>query len=691
MRFSKLAVAVTFGMAFASAGLPAIEAADVERDVKPSAEQTLMVWGGAMDVAWFDGPMGLLGLTVERTPNVKANSHRPQFDTLGLQQSAGLQIRVAGLDFVGFAGGQLQANGGYVLKATGGLFPHDIDLRNFTLRPRKDNPLQLDVVSADGKAWFYIDRMMYKIEGGSSPRMIVRAMDLRVSAEAAAAAGRPGIADYVVAALEMGSKIASDSVVLPSPKGSSKWPGTAAPNGGTYEADVFMQTFTGQWMRASGEDGPGGADGIVVYTPSSTLRNNRANGTSTVTIPSDPLGTSTAPWAADVVWNTKFTPPTAPYNNDQHPYLIWNLYRTNADGTIEQIGQSGVKHAFLTINSPCDENPGNNHILGRGCGDTYGTGNNDTTSALGPRSEIIPARGLWGRCGSVYDRIESTGMFAGTCNGVQDSGSPCVNLPEEPGQPSCEQYAFRMKIRESDIDHTLNPGAIYRFESWYVVRDDIDIYNTMASRPVSINWASGHWQITDGSPLRLGPAIDQWVPRNTSNPNESSSELAVNEGHARVAVKVTDVGDGTWRYDYAVMNFDFARAVTSGNDIGGTLRVLRNHGFNSFSLNLPASAAVNSTKFSDADDNAANEWTAVREGNALVWRGPTDAGIASNGLNWGTLYRFSVVTDMAPTDGSVSLGVAESGSPAAFNVDALVPSSVIPPMFANGFEGVGVR
>lgn len=691
MRFSKLAVAVTFGMAFASAGLPAIEAADVERDVKPSAEQTLMVWGGAMDVAWFDGPMGLLGLTVERTPNVKANSHRPQFDTLGLQQSAGLQIRVAGLDFVGFAGGQLQANGGYVLKATGGLFPHDIDLRNFTLRPRKDNPLQLDVVSADGKAWFYIDRMMYKIEGGSSPRMIVRAMDLRVSAEAAAAAGRPGIADYVVAALEMGSKIASDSVVLPSPKGSSKWPGTAAPNGGTYEADVFMQTFTGQWMLASGEDGPGGADGIVVYTPSSTLRNNRANGTSTVTIPSDPLGTSTAPWAADVVWNTKFTPPTAPYNNDQHPYLIWNLYRTNADGTIEQIGQSGVKHAFLTINSPCDENPGNNHILGRGCGDTYGTGNNDTTSALGPRSEIIPARGLWGRCGSVYDRIESTGMFAGTCNGVQDSGSPCVNLPEEPGQPSCEQYAFRMKIRESDIDHTLNPGAIYRFESWYVVRDDIDIYNTMASRPVSINWASGHWQITDGSPLRLGPAIDQWVPRNTSNPNESSSELAVNEGHARVAVKVTDVGDGTWRYDYAVMNFDFARAVTSGNDIGGTLRVLRNHGFNSFSLNLPASAAVNSTKFSDADDNAANEWTAVREGNALVWRGPTDAGIASNGLNWGTLYRFSVVTDMAPTDGSVSLGVAESGSPAAFNVDALVPSSVIPPMFANGFEGVGVR
>jgi len=686
MRTSLLVVAVGLGLLGGMGSVPA--SAQTEAVSQPAKEQTLTVWGGAMDIAWFDGPMGLLGLSVERAATVKSNSHRPQFDTVSLKQDGGLQIRVADLDFVGFQGGQLQANGGYLLKATGGLFPHDIDLRNFTLRPRKDNAFQLDVVSADGKAWFYIDRIMYKIEGGSSPRMIVRAMDLRVTAEAAAAAGRPGIADYVVAAMEMGSRIATDSVVLPMPKGSSKWPGTAAPNGGTYEADVFMQSFTAQWMLASGEDGPGGSDGIVVYTPSSTLRNNRANGSSTATIPSDPLGTSTAPWAADVVWNTKFTSPTAPYNNDQHPYLIWNLYRTNADGSIEQIGQSGVKHAFLTINVSCDENPGNGHILGRGCSDTYGTGNNNSTGDLGPRSEIIPSTGQWGRCGSVYDRIELVGDLAGTCSGGRDDGSPCSNLP---GDPSCEQYAFRMKVRESDLDQTLNPGASYRFESWYVVREDISIYNTMASRPVSINWASGHWQLTNGSPLLLGPAIDQWVSRNTSNPNESSAELAVNEGRARVAVKVTDLGDGTWRYDYAVMNFDFARAVTTGSEVStpfNTFRVLRNHGFNRFSLALPASASLVSSKFSDADDNPSNEWTTQREGDTLTWQGPSDAGIATNALNWGTLYRFSLVTDMPPVQGSVSLGVAEAGTPSAFTVNALKPSSVIPPMFANGFEGV---
>ena len=681
MRTSLLSVAVGLGLFVCAGRVAASESAELAQPVK---KQTLTVWGGAMDIAWFDGPMGLLGLSVERSATVKSNSHRPQFDTVSLKQDGGLQIRVADVDFVGFEGGQLQANGGYLLKATGGLFPHDIDLRNFTLRPRKDNPFQLDVVSADGKAWFYIDRMMYKIEGGSAPRMIVRAMDLRVTAEAAAAAGRPGIADYVVAAMEMGSRIATDSVVLPMPKGSSKWPGTPAPNGGTYEADVFMQSFTAQWMLASGEDGPGGSDGIVVYTPSSTLRNNRANGSSTATIPSDPLGTSAAPWAADVVWNTKFTSPTAPYNNDQHPYLIWNLYRINADGSMQQIGQSGVKHAFLTINVSCDENPSNGHILGRGCSDTYGTGNNNSTGDLGPRNEIIPSTGQWGRCGSVYDRIEA---MTGTCSGGIDSGAPCSNSNE----PSCSTLGYRMRVREGDLDPAIHLGASYRFESWYIVREDISIYNTMASRPVSINWASGHWQLTNGSPLLLGPAIDQWVSRNTSNPNESSSELAVNEGHARVAVKVTDLGDGTWRYDYAVMNFDFARAVTTGNDVGGTLRVLRNHGFNRFSLALPASASLISSKFSDADDNASNEWTSQREGNTLTWQGPSDAGIATNALNWGTLYRFSLVTDMPPVEGNVSLGVAEAGTPSAFSVDALTPSSVIPPMFANGFEGAAGR
>ena len=42
-----------------------------------------------------------------------------------------------------------------------------------------------------------------------------------------------------------------------------------------------------------------------------------------------------------------------------------------------------------------------------------------------------------------------------------------------------------------------------------------------------------------------------------------NSELATPEGHARIAVKTTALGGGIYRYDYVVMNLDFARAVIS--------------------------------------------------------------------------------------------------------------------------------
>ena len=35
----------------------------------------------------------------------------------------------------------------------------------------------------------------------------------------------------------------------------------------------------------------------------------------------------------------------------------------------------------------------------------------------------------------------------------------------------------------------------------------------------------------------------------------TAGESIYEGGHAKVAVKVTDLGDGHWRYDYVVMNF----------------------------------------------------------------------------------------------------------------------------------------
>jgi hypothetical protein len=41
-----------------------------------------------------------------------------------------------------------------------------------------------------------------------------------------------------------------------------------------------------------------------------------------------------------------------------------------------------------------------------------------------------------------------------------------------------------MIVKEQQISPTVNPGASYLFESWYVAREDVNIYNSMATRAV---------------------------------------------------------------------------------------------------------------------------------------------------------------------------------------------------------------
>lgn len=674
-----LHVALLGALFMAPAALPVAATPSAAADAAP---QQWTVWGGELRFNWNRDLMQDLGFQVGAARDRLEIGDTPHIERIALREAAGLEIRVENAyDFAGFAGGRLQSRGGFVIESA----QLDIDLRNLVLRPNAENAFQIDVVSADGEVWFYIDRLMYKLEGGTDPLMNVRAMDLRITQKLAAALGDPAYAGWVVAGLEMYARVATPGAVVAEPRGSGRWHGQPAPNGGVYEADVFMDFFTLQYTRKqAAADGPGGQNnGIVVFTPSSTLRNNRGTGTADesnlnnpllATVPGDPLGTSSARYAADVPWWQKFTGNFAPYNNDQHPYLIWNLYRIDSTGRIEQVGRSGVKHAWLTTNTSCDVNPGNGHILGRGCGDTYGTANNDNIGDLGPRNEIVPSTGQWGRCGSVYDA---------DCNGARDTSSPCSNV----GGTDCSNYAFRMPIVEQFIDTSLNAGATYFAESWYIVRDDINILNTMQSRPITFTWTGNAWNSGNGSPLRLGPALGRWVAPDTSQPNERSADIKTEEGNLRVAMRVNDLGNGQYRYDYAVMNFDFARAVTQGAE--PNLRVVRNNGFNRFELPFPASASLGTTEFADGDIDAGNDWTATRQGSTLVWQAAGTATAPVNPLNWGVMFRFSVTTSEAPQTGSGYLSIAEPGTTDSVRVDTLVPgSAVINPggIFQNGFE-----
>jgi hypothetical protein len=641
--------------ALAVAASSVLHAQPAANDDAAASKASWSVWGGTVGVRWNRGLAERIGLRIGAPSARIADAPNHHYQRFEVRRSGALEFRIENNHFRGFDGGSLQAHGGYVIDVPDGR----IDLADFRLVPRAGDPFVLDLVSADGKAWFYIDRLMYDSHGAVNV-LWIRTMDVRISKQLASRLGQPSVAGWAIADMELDSEVLrrgeNNRIAgsCDSDTGTNcNFAGTPATGGDTYKADLFMLSFTPQFSRCDGCSGPSG-HGTVVFTPSSSLKNNVNAGAQQVTIAGQgALGTSDALWAADIPWFSKFSGNYPPYNNDQHPFLIWNMYRINADGSIEQIGRSGVKHAFLTVNSGATCPYGFGHVLGVSCEDTYGTGNNDSPDDLGPRSEIIPATNQWGRCGSIYDS---------NCDGGEEF-------------PPTGDYDYRLTVDESQIATATNT---YLFESWYLAREDINIYNSMGTVTTTQNWSGSFWGI-NASNYKLGPAIDRWVSPTAPPANSLNSELAVSEGHAKLAVKVTSNGNGTWRYDYAVMNLDYSRAVTQGAE--PNLRVLGNKGFDRFSVPLPAGAIVSATHFGDGDLNGANDWSVSTSGGHVTWTA------AASTLDWGSMFTFSLTVNSAPVASNGTLHVAQSGSPAEFAVATLAPAVLVSDViFANGFD-----
>ncbi|MCB1738892.1 MAG: hypothetical protein KDK91_00860 [Gammaproteobacteria bacterium] len=630
-------------------------------------------WGGTVGMHVNESNLRALGIRIDSARGALAPNSTRLTDGLNvrralhsqlfaLRESGSLEFRASRGSFDGFLDGSLQSRGGYILRLEDG---STIPLVDFRLRPNPTNDTWLDVVSGDGKVWFYVDKLMYELVNDNSVLAIYTA-DMRASAALADRTGHPELAGAPIADLEILSQVTRqggggnrDVEGIPSP---THWHGDPVSGhpGSFYQADLFMQNISVDTANEEGNTGPNG-NGRVVFAPNSTLRNNVNNGTAVTTIAGQgALGTSDALYAAWIPWYTKFTGTFAPYGNDQHPFLIWNMYRINADGGIEQIGRSGVKHAWLTTNQGCASGENfDSHILGRSCSDTYSTFNNDANQDLSFRSEIIPATNQWGRCHSLFDP---------TC-----IGSNTNSFPSDDG------FVRRLVVNESQISSTVNPGATYLFDSWYLARQDINIYNSMATITGTPTWLGSTWTFAGQGNFKLGSVTDRWMENLPSGTLATqNTPLSVPEGHLKVAVRVMDAGDGKRTYHYAVHNLDFSRASTAGAE--PNLDVLSNKGFDRFRVAIPAGVSVIANRFSDGDLIAGNDWTFSSGGGFLTWTAPS--GVS---LDWGTLYLFSITTYSSPTTGTSELRPATAGVQSTFNVSTLVPSAS-DIIFQHGFE-----
>lgn len=562
-----------------------------------------------------------------------------------------------------FSGGSLRHAGGFVLEFPGGR----ADLRGFTLQPNARAPFALDVVGGDGHAWFTLDRGHYQLEDANRT-FALRYMNLRVSAYFAAQLHRPEFAGLALGGMDSLSPLSAlDALSVVSSVCSAPWPGQ---NGAHADIRMVYRDVDAESgapdainFRRCGLADAGGiyhdadctltsTDRGVVFAPDTSLLN---------------VGD------AAVSWHQMFSRPAggtgfAPYGNDQHPMLIWNLYRVDADGALRQLAASGVKHAFNTINKTCNCSDHTNNYPN--CEDSYSQTSNDidamtTPNFLGPRSEIVPASGVWGRCLSVFDK---------DCDSYLDGDAGAQT-----------DFQYRLVVAEREISASLQPGAQYYFEYWYVVRDQADIYDAMGWRPLTFNKVAGsgsayQWSAAAGA-FANGAVINQWVDPANVPAGMANTELATSEGHARVAVRTRALGGGLYRYDYAVMNLDFARAsIDPAHALEPNLHVLSADGFSALDIPVSASVTLSDFAFADADQDSADDWIATRTADGVRWQAPP-----GHALNWGTLYRFAFSADRAPLGAAAALEVASAGTPSAIGAATLAPLDDA--IFRDGFEG----
>ncbi|RKY19634.1 MAG: hypothetical protein DRQ55_10100 [Planctomycetota bacterium] len=324
--------------------------------------------------------------------------------------------------------------------------------------------------------------------------------------------------------------------------------------------------------------------------------------------------------------------------NEDHPGIAMQLHR-DLNGRFEQVGTSWIKHGFFALsNSQCTpcQNPSGGTFLGVGCSDTYGSSNNGDRFWLGPRDEWDPNEGTW------------------TCEGSYFDGTPvdCIRSTNGSGNGSVNH---RLEAFDADLN---NPGATYYYEAFYMVNSDQKLDNNIGSRRCTMSWNGNKWNFSTPSAsnsLIEGPAIERWA-----DADMISRAAFKGDGTVIVAVNTTDLGNGFWRYEYAVMNWTVNRR------------------FRSFSV--PSKGALVDPYFHDIDNQAANDWETSTLGANAKWEF-NDVMLAGHKvggpIELATIYNFGFTSKRPPAMRDAVMRVQNDGPGGVLiGIETLAPADV---------------
>jgi hypothetical protein len=318
-------------------------------------------------------------------------------------------------------------------------------------------------------------------------------------------------------------------------------------------------------------------------------------------------------------------------NTNQHPVIGQNIYRVR-NGRIEQVGMSWVKHGFFALQgnlcSTCNGQGGD--VLGVGCSDPYEGGLNGDQDGLGPRSEINATTGSY-----IYN----------------PSGWPAYS----------GAIARRIQVAQVDLDPAQNSGALYFAEGQYVTPDDASAgngWNNASYRRMTFTSSAPYTASFpfNSTTVRRAPAIQAWRDHglgiNTPDPSVQLAPIDVpGDGRFWIGHKVSDNGNGTWHYEYAIFNMTSDRCASA------------------FTVPIPAGATITNAQFKgpvhhSGEPYTTTAWTVTVNPTSVTFTAPQTFAQNPNArvLRWSTMFNFRFDANVAPVNGSAAIDLFKPGA-----------------------------